>query len=187
MSALLIPLSLNLPDPGPPLPSGTGTYGPWFVLGLNLASPTPPVIGTFRTGLVAAIAQDTTISTLVGTQFFPLRISEKAATPALTYQVLSLPRGHTLGGAHGIVDGRVQFAAVSRSLASCTAIVEALRQLFDSYTGTLPGGVQVLETILQDELDLYEPPIDGGDRGTYRTVVDYTFKYRESLPPNASP
>ncbi|GAC1475647.1 MAG: hypothetical protein NVSMB9_28540 [Isosphaeraceae bacterium] len=138
----------------------------------------------FRQGLVATLAARAAISSVVGNRIYPLKVPESTTplTPALTYQIIANPRDHHLDGANGITRARVQISAVTRTFAETAALTLAVRNCFDGWYGTLAGGVKVIETLLLNESELYEEPVDASDLGTYRTVLDIVFRYRESLP-----
>ena len=143
------------------------------------SSPTAPT--DFRRALVSSLLASSDLSAIVGTQVYPLRVPEGTTTPAILYQVLKLPRQHTLDGPVGLAEASVRLAAGSRLFAQTDAAATVLRNLYDGFNGSLAGGVEVEEVVLKDEQDLYDPPVDASDRGTFWTVLTFTFRVQESV------
>ena len=103
---------------------------------------------------------------------------------ALVYQVVSNNPVHKITGGAGVSRARVQFAGTSRDFGACVAISQAVYDLFDGWTGELPGGVIVLSATVEGDHDGYEDLRDGSDDGYYRVPIDVHFLYRK--PPGRS-
>ena len=140
-----------------------------------------PLILSFREALVLAMKGSNGIQSLASSRVFPLAVPETSTLPALIYEVETLPRQHSLDGPTGLAEARVKIGAGSRRFSDSVALVEAIRLLFDGFTGSLPGAVTVKETLLDGETDHYDWPDDGSAQGTFWTVQHYTFRYLEAL------
>jgi hypothetical protein len=131
-----------------------------------------------RSRLAAAAA----VTAIVDTRIRPGILAQDDALPALTYQVVSNPRGHHLRGATGIADARVQFDCCARTIAEATALKVALENSLDGLLNTSVAGVTILRCFQDGEQDLSEPPRSGTDQWLFRISVDYRVKYRCSIP-----
>jgi Protein of unknown function (DUF3168) len=167
-------------------PSYTGGAGPASIVGpfgwsfLFQSTPPPATTLDFRRALVASLLGSADLAAIVGTQVWPMRVPEDKKPPALLYQVLRLPRQHTLDGPVGLAEASVRLAVGSRAFADTVSAAAVLRDLYDGFQGTL-SGVEVEEAELEDEQDLYDPPIDAGDRGTFWTLLTFTFRFTEAF------
>ena len=141
----------------------------------------PSGASDLRGGIVARLKSDATVVSLVGAKVFPLRVPENTLAPAVVYQVLSNPRAHSLDGPIGLAAATVKLGAVSGSFVETVALARAFRVSLDGFTGTLAGGTRVEETVLESETDVYDPPVDDSDVGSFWTVQTYLFRFKESL------
>ena len=139
---------------------------------------------SLRTALVYALNANAPLAALVGAQIYPGVVPEDGLLPAVTWQIISIPRDNprSLGGRNGTPPARVQLSAVSKLLADCDAIASALRAGLDAFTGPLAPGFTVVETILKDEKDFFGDLGDGTGRVVFRTVLDFLIRYREAPP-----
>jgi hypothetical protein len=130
-----------------------------------------------RTFLLA----DATISGLIGTRLFPLRLPQNPTLPAMTYSWISGDRVHTMAGARGPSRPRLQFDAWAKTYLEAEAVFEALRKRLDGFQGTA-GSVKVQGAFFASERDLYEDSADAGTGsgvGLYRRTSDFFVHYEE--------
>ena len=136
---------------------------------------------TLRQAIYSRLSTSSSLVGLVGSRIYFGALPQTAARPALVYSVPSRPYGHHLGGADGTSTARVQFNAIAWSEREADQISQAIRQSWDGYRGTI-GGVEVLSSISQGDVDLPQPPRAGTDRWTYEIACDYSIKHRVSYP-----
>ena len=140
------------------------------------------LVTDIRTFLLA----DGTISGLVGTRIFPLKLPQAPTFPAITYQMISGGRSHTYGGAVGLASPRFQFDCWGATYLQAEALAEALRIRLDGFSGAMgasPSTV-VQGVFFQDERDLYEDGADlgtGSGAGVYRRSIDYFISHEEDI------
>lgn len=137
-----------------------------------------------RRAVLAALAADANVSTMVGARVYPINNPAPSTLPALAYEMVSDTPGYVLAGADGTSRAAFRFTAVTKTLADGESLAEAVRLLFDDYTGTLSvagGGssVTVIETWRDDEDDAPVEASDGTGRPYYLTVTQYVFRYRK--------
>lgn len=155
----------------------------------SVALASGPVKALVRRALVAFLKADPGVRSVVGTRVYPLVVPGSGALPALTYQLAGLRRETGLSGPTGVADARFLIAIVSRDPADGEAGGEAVRQLLDGLANATfgvpsdPGNsVLALGVTLNAERDLADDPGDGAGAPVYRTLLDYTIRYREPQP-----
>ena len=149
--------------------------------------PTPATANApIRQAISYALRSNSAIAALVSTRIYPNSVPQTAALPAITYQVVSITRGHHLTATDGVNSARVRFVVCTKNVIDGEAIAEAVRQRFDGFTGALftasGGYVAVVETLALDEADGYTEPQDGTGRPFNFTLLDYLIRYREPRP-----
>jgi hypothetical protein len=144
------------------------------------------LVQALRQAVYARLAGSQAITTLVGSRIYFGALPQTSniwAAPAITYAVISRPYGHTLVGADGTSQARVQITAHAVSVALCDQISQAVRDSFDGFAGSM-SGVKVTACILDNEIDLPTPPVAGTDQWTHSIASDYQINHRVSLPAN---
>jgi len=134
-----------------------------------------------RQAVYARLSGSSAITAIVGTRIYFGALPQSAQLPALTFWVVTRPHGHNLGGSDGISAARIQVSAWSFAESSSDQLVQAIRDRFDGFTGTI-NGVTVTASIKQDELDIPHPPKAGTDQWIYETACDYRVNHRITLP-----
>jgi hypothetical protein len=143
---------------------------------------------TFREALVAKLASITGLTAIVGSAIYPGALPQTHDLgrdgPALTYLIVSNPRGELIAQLEGTSSPRVQLSGWSYSLASAVGIVEALvAGLRKMPVGTWGDGTCIIMSVShQDETDQPEEPQAGSDQWTYQIVSEYQVKYRVPIP-----
>ena len=139
-----------------------------------------------RQAISHTLRTDTAIRDLVSARIYPNSVPQTAALPAITYQVVSIARGHHLTATDGVNSARVRFVVCTKNVIDGETIAEAVRQRFDGFHGTLStstgGSVAVVETLAMNESDGYTEPQDGTGRPFNFTLLDYLIRYREPRP-----
>jgi hypothetical protein len=117
--------------------------------------------------LRAFVLADATVSGLVVTRMYPLRLPQNVTMPALTYQRISGVRIGQLNGVASAADPRYQIDAWAANVAGALALGKAVRQRLENYTGTWTDGASPATTAFvqvrfDSERDLFEEDILGG-------------------------
>jgi len=141
-------------------------------------------VASVRSGLYSRLAGTTAVTTLVGTRIFPNFAPPDATLPYIVYSVVSQGHDHYIGAAAGRATPRVQLDVYDATLLSCETIANVLRTNLDGFSGTLGSSdtVECTLCMLDNEIDLYEPPAAGENVGTYHIAQDYLIHYVESVP-----
>jgi hypothetical protein len=168
---------------GPDLLSLSGSiFQPLDALAGNIAQAPRPL--QLREAVYARLASSPTITALVGARIYigalPQTINLKIG-PALTYMVISRPYGHILTGSDGTSQARVQITAHAYQQATCDQIIQAVRDSFDGFVGSI-GGLVITASIFDSEIDIPSPPFAGTDQWSYAIAADFQLNHRVSLP-----
>lgn len=110
---------------------------------------------------------DATVSGVIGTRVYPLRLPQKPTLPAVVYSRISGVRVEHLKGVSSASEPRYQIDAWAANVAGAQALGKAVRQRLDHYVGTWTGngspaisvGVSVR---IVNEWESFEEDINGG-------------------------
>ena len=107
------------------------------------------------------LAGSPSITSLLGTQseasIFPVRADEGATLPVLVYHKLSGPSLHSKDGDMHLAHPRYQFTCWAKKYGDAKAVITALRNALNAYTGPTLNGVNVPQIITDGEQDLNDP------------------------------
>jgi hypothetical protein len=141
----------------------------------------------FREALIAKLGSIPEVAAIVGSAIYPGQLPETHDLgrdgPALTYLVVSNPRGHILTGSDGTSTARVRLDAWGYQLSQVDALTTALWEALDGVPDTWGNGTLDVMSVSQgDESDEHEPPRAGSDQWTYHISTDYRVRYRTGFP-----
>lgn len=112
---------------------------------------------------------------------YPHHLPEDASYPAVTYQVVSSRHGHTIAGAAGWRQIRVQVDCWGYDLEQMLGLAESIRTKLHGYIGQM-GSSKIQFIQLSGQRDLHEKPEPGSDKWLYRRSTDYLIKVAEDIP-----
>ncbi len=175
------------PSFGYVLTAAAGSYG----LAGQAASLDYLYFQTFRQALYARLGAIPKLTAIVGTSIYPgaLPITHDFDRdgPALTYTVLTYPRGKVLSGSDGTATARVQLSAWSYSESTSDSIVRAVWNALDGVyndSGWGNGTIVIMSSIRTEEVDLPDEPISGSEEWIHQIPVEYSIKHRTRIPTN---
>jgi len=129
---------------------------------------------SIESGIVSVLRADGTVSGIISTRIYPLKLKEGYALPALSYQRVSSVREHNIDvGPIGFAWARFQIDSWAESYTDVRSLAEAVRQCLDGYKGTM-GGVNAGGICIKSERDLFEEGTE-----IYRVIQDYLIPYHE--------
>lgn len=123
-------------------------------------------------GLTALLSENAPLQALIGSCLYPVMLPENTAYPCVSYQGVSASSEYSLSGTSERWK-RLQFDVWGQTYSSVKAVVSALDDVLDGFSGPLSDGTVIVGAFRGVELDLSEPY-----SRTYRTMVEYTFHYR---------
>jgi hypothetical protein len=155
---------------------GPRFYGPrYFASGAAVAV----VLVDVRAALVAHLAADTDLVSLVGTRIRPIvRMQKDRLDPTLTYQMISKVDIRDLDGGSGKARARFQLDCWSRDLSTSAAMARRVRALLHGFKGAM-AGLTVAESTLADEADRHETTATSD---LYRVQMDFMIQYQVTIP-----
>ncbi len=125
-------------------------------------------------GIAALLISDPTCSAAVQGTVYPLLLPEKAALPTATFQVISDVPTYTLDGLT-FAKARVQIDAWGLAYGDASNVAQVIRTVLERYAGTLPNGLLLSSSEIDDgPIDYYEP-----DSRLYRAQTDYVLYYSQ--------
>lgn len=134
---------------------------------------------TIETSILKALADETTINTIIGTpthRIYLLNAPQDAALPYIVIQQISGVRDHTMDGPTGYVDARYQITCWAKTYGAAKRLFEAVRKFFDGYHATvLNRKIQYVQ--FENEMDTFAktPGVDVIDRYGKQIDVKITF------------
>lgn len=130
-----------------------------------------------KSGLVALLRAESTVTAICGTRIYANRAPQNAAFPHVIITQMGSEENTSIDGA----SGQLRFLEFdidckAKSSVSAEALGNAVRVYLDDYSGTA-GGYTVGAVLLNDESDDYEPPSDGSDVGVFVVTLDLTVQF----------
>lgn len=114
-----------------------------------------------ESALFAFLAGTPSITTLLGTasgdSIFPMRAPAGAVLPFVVYHKLSGRSVHSKDGDMGLAYPHFQFTCWAKEYQDTKAVLTAIRNALNGYTGPTLQGVAVAQIITENEQDLNDP------------------------------
>ena len=135
--------------------------------------------------LRAKLLENTTLTGLIGTRFYPDVIPQGAALPAVSYYKISTQREHTLLDCTRLAHSRIQVDCYAEKANGgrdrANDIAHAIRNSgICAFRGTVDGiAIQAVEIDSGDYYD-NDPPTDGNQQHRYITSFDFMVHYLEA-------
>jgi len=127
------------------------------------------------------LAADAAVAADVGTRIFPRAMPQDATLPAIVYQLVSSTSDDAIGGAAGMATALLQVDVYADTHLAANNTGEDIRAALHGFTGTI-GSETIRGLQLQNKMELYQVPNDGGDDGVYRVTLDWSITHTESVP-----
>lgn len=134
---------------------------------------------TIETAILKALADEATISAIIGTspsRLYLLIAPQDAALPYMVCQQISAVRDTVLSGPTGYVDARYQITCWAATYGAAKRLFEAVRKFFNGYHATvLNRKIQYVQ--FENEMDTFAktPGLDVIDRYGKQIDIKITF------------
>lgn len=130
-----------------------------------------------KSGLVALLSTEATITAICGTRVYVSKAPEKALLPYVIITQMSSEENASLDGA----SGELRFITFDIDCKSKTSVQaellgNAVRTFIQDYAGAA-GNYTIGAVIMNDESDSYEPPQDGSDVGVHVVTLDLDVQF----------
>ena len=126
-----------------------------------------------ESALYSILTADSTVSGLISTRVYPIKLPQSPTFPAVTYQRVSTPRVRSTTGPSGLAHPSIQIDCWAETYTGVKSLAEAAREAVDGYSGTV-GGVAIAGIIVASENDFFEPEVE-----IYRVTMDITIWHEE--------
>ncbi len=103
------------------------------------------------------------LKSLVGSRIYPMQLPQNVMLPALTYQRISGPRVHGVGGRPILARPRIQIDSWATSYANAKVLSAEVRAALDGHR----AAEDAWGCILDNEIDDYD-----AETGRYRVIID---------------
>lgn len=130
---------------------------------------------SIETEIRTRLAADATVSGLVSTRIYAVKLPQKPTYPAVTYSRVSGERLHNLGGTSGRARMRLSISSWATTYVGAQALAAAIRASLDGFNGTLTTIDAVI--LIENEIDLSE---DEPNPDLYRILQDYMVNHTET-------
>lgn len=130
-----------------------------------------------KSGLVALLSTESTITAICSTRVYVSKAPEKALLPYVIITQMSSEENPSLDGA----SGKLRFITFdidckSKTSVQAESLGNAVRTFIQDYTGAA-GNFTIGAVIMNDESDSYEPPQDGSDVGVHVVTLDLDVQF----------
>lgn len=139
---------------------------------------------TVEEGLVAYLSGLPELTLLIGSQpvrLFPAGDTQGQPKPYLTYQKISGARATTLDNRGGLVSPDFQISVWGSGYQNAKQVVEVVREALEAVNDDRDlGGFAIQGLTIEDDRDLYSPPMDGGKKGTHGVALEFKVWHTET-------
>lgn len=135
------------------------------------------------TALTSLLANDATVSGLVGARIGPWQALQGEVRPFVAYQQTDGTHEHSFTAGQQLGRAFYQFNCVADTYLEVTGLANAVREQLSGYRGTSEG-VVIQSCLSTDERDVPVPPIAGQPKPIYTRQIDFSVWFTESAPTN---
>lgn len=122
-------------------------------------------------GIFTLLSRNPSVSALVGTRVYPVRLPTASALPAITYKLVGGHSDPTLDTS-GLQSPRWEFHCWGMKYADANVTRKALIELLNGYQGSLADGEYLQNVELIQSVDFDEP-----DALQYRCMVEFYLHF----------
>ncbi len=131
--------------------------------------------GELKEGIFTVVTADAGLTALIVDRIYPDIADQKKQMPYITYQMESQEGVPHMTGVSGLARTEIQFTIWAATAESRSAVVKALRLLFDGKVRQTLGTVFVQISRNTGNIDTKENPDDGSQNVVFGTFSDYSF------------
>jgi hypothetical protein len=112
--------------------------------------------------------------TAVGNRVYPKVLPQNVQTPAITYELITDPRGNTHQGPDGTVEALYQVTVWAKSYMEAKTISLSIKNALQGFSGAMGTGVTVASVFAGGGRDLFDD-----DLRLYFIPADFIIHYKE--------
>ncbi len=140
----------------------------------------------FGAAMYALIQTKAAITALVSTRVFPTvlpqtnpDLSKPLTMPSMTYNIISDVQSRHLSGVEPHADTLIQFDYYGDTRTSVVGLADAVRNALNNHDGAA-GDETVTSMYVQQQIDGFDPPVDGSPESRYRISQDWRVHFVQS-------
>jgi hypothetical protein len=122
----------------------------------------------------AYLKAQSSLTALISTRLFPIKMPQDTAFPCATYQIISKERTHAFQQDAALTNANIQVSAWGKSYASVKSVAKQVRAVLQNYSGLIGGSVTVNAVLIENEMDDYDNATD-----TYVVHQEFEIWYQE--------
>ncbi len=128
------------------------------------------------------LANDPSVSALVGDRIGPNRAATSRELEYITYQIISHVRSYVLSGPSRHVTATIQINCFSVKPVTCATLANTVRLSLDGFYGAFgTHSVNVKEITVEGPITDFDEPVDGDEAGTFRLILEARIGYLEDV------
>jgi len=135
---------------------------------------------SLMTDLATYVEAQATITTLIGTRFFP-QLAKSADLPYTIYYRPANKRSSHSGGSTGEITTTVRMVHFAETYAAAANLADQFRLKFDGKPRGTIGSTYVKQIRLEDERDSLEPLEFAQNEAPHFVTQEYAVSYRETV------
>jgi hypothetical protein len=125
--------------------------------------------------IYSILAENSGVSTVVGTRIYPQIAEQGAAFPFIVYVLKDIEPSDTKSGASTLDEIRYDIVAAAETYAALASLTERIRLALDRFSGTVSG--IVVDSIQFTDLDVTKEP----DTETYLSSSEFVVRIKRTI------
>ena len=125
--------------------------------------------------IYSILAENSGVSTVVGTRIYPQIAEQGAAFPFIVYVLKDIEPSDTKSGASTLDEIRYDIVAAAETYAALASLTERIRLALDRFSGTVSG--IVVDSIQFTDLDVTNEP----DTETYLSSSEFVVRIKRTI------
>lgn len=125
--------------------------------------------------IYSILAENSGVSTVVGTRIYPQIAEQGAAFPFIVYVLKDIEPSDTKSGASTLDEIRYDIIAAAETYAALASLTERIRLALDRFSGTVSG--IVVDSIQFTDLDVTKEP----DTETYLSSSEFVVRIKRTI------
>lgn len=124
---------------------------------------------SLKSGLVAYVLADPTVSGLISNRLYAKRASQNNPAPYIVWSTVSADETAAHDGPTGLEEFRIQFSIYAETISDSESVRDALKDRINGFSGSM-GLVTVGSCFFKNEIDLHDDTV-----GLKHKVVDFNI------------
>ena len=132
-------------------------------------------MASIEESIYTTLSTDVSVSALVSTRVYPLRLPQKPTYPAITYSIVAGEEFPAMSVNVDTTSVRVQISCWATSYTSVKSLSNSVKSAIDRKSGTV-GTIEWKGSFKESEVDLYEQDLSI-NQNIYQKALDFRIFY----------